>query len=290
MDTNNQPTNESESVKPTQEAAKPVVDAPGPKGLSLYDLDNMTDAEVATEAKKWGAIPKEDWKDDPSKFQDARTFLKNSIQKTPAHLNQIKKQDKIIDTLKVIVENQKAENERLRIKLDRNMKEAFEGGDYEKFQTLQAEKTSLENNYNNLDSLKETQDIEYPQQSAAPDLDIADWITKHPDYTMNTTFAQGVDTLYNAYKAKYPFANNKQILGLIDSTLEKNNNKGAAVSDNTFGNQAASSISTSVPQKKTFDNLTDSAKKTCLEIEKRGLKREDFIQFCNDACFIWGNK
>jgi len=272
--------------QPIQEETKPQ-EAPTQPANSVYDFSKMSKEEIETEAQKWGAIPKDDWRGDKEKWQDPETFLKNSVNKTPAHLNQIKKQNKVIDTQNKIIKNLKEDLDRRQDDLKPQMKRAFEEGDFDEYNRLQRQEENLKTQKSDLNVQEELPTEQTESEASLEDQNIVrNWIEKNNNYTKDLDFTKKVDNLFFGYQNKFPQASTKQILDAIDMNLKNTTN------NNIYNSSPTSNNSTMGKPSKVrgFNQLTSSAQKMCTEAAKFGVSKEDYIKNSDDMCFVWGNK
>jgi hypothetical protein len=272
----------SKVEKPTEEPKKePVIE-------SIYDFSKMTKEEIAEEAKKWGAIPKEEWKSDIKNWQDPETFLKNSVQKAPALINQNKKQRKIIEMQKKVLEELRNDRiSRKQEKLDDQIIEAVENGDVDKVKYLRSKEAALQKEKK---EPLEKQDSfpSQPQYNAEDVIAQKEWEARHPEYRQDVYFQSAIHRKYDELKMKFPNQSHKRYLDAIDIYLKKQKEK--KDSSVVSGNLVPSTMGK--PNKlKSYQNLTAVAKRNCDGfVLHGGITREDYLKRAGDDCFVWGQK
>ena len=243
----------------------------------------MTEEEIQLEAKKWGHIPKEAHKGDPAKWQDPREFLERSIRETPSLIKQNRKQSKIIETQNKIIETLKQNIERERVLLQPKMKEAFENADFLEYKKLEEQDAVL------LERKKEFDNHIVEEKEEDPNLKYAaeanKWLQNNPDYYTNLKIKEVADKAFEDYKKEYPNGTPQQIIHAVD--LEVKNIKNNV---SFKGTQSAPSTMEKVTREKSYNNLTESAKRVCDNFASYGIKKEDYVKSAEDSCFTWYNK
>jgi hypothetical protein len=247
----------------------------------IFDMENATEEEIEKEARKWGHISKEDHKGDPSKWQDPREFLERSLRESPAHIKQIKKQNRVIETQNKIIENLKKDIERQRENLKPKMKEAFENANYDEYKKLQDEDAHLKE-----------QKIEYDKHTELPEENNINayaeeaerWIRQNPDYYTNLEIRKKADKAFDDFRADFPNATPRQIIQAVDMVVKAGRQKATSFKST----QSNPSVMASKSKERSYDNLTASAKRVCDSFQEFNVKKEDYVKNASDDCFVWG--
>lgn len=276
----------SDSTEGVQDNREPSKEQGSDKAL---DLENMSDEQIKQAATEWGHRPKEAHRGDPDKWQDAREFLEKSIKKTPALIHQNKKQRQIIESQKMIIANQKKDLERQANALAPKMKEAFESGDYTEYRKLENEEKELLQQSKDFD--KHIVEDAEPENSNSRNEEYAMqanmWVRNNPEYNTNPQIKATIDRNFDRYREEYPDANPSRIMEALDMDMKKIKSQ----QNNSYNNYATKPSNMGKKSNtKSYNNLTQSAKRVCDQFVRAGHNREDYIKNASDTLFIWNNK
>lgn len=260
----------------------PVKEEPKEQDL-MFDkpLEDMSKEEIVEAAKKWGHRPKEAHRGDPDKWQDPETFLKNSRAHAPAHANQIKKLNQMVETQNKLLANQQKQNEELKASLQPKMVEALDNADHKEYVRLQKQEQDLDRQSEEFDK-----QILQPEQESDVNQALkekcAEWERNNPEYRTNDKVREVADKAFKFFTNKYPDAAPERILDAV--TIEVNNIKSSSSLQST-----STQPSNMQPKTKTksYDNLTEGAKKVCDNYGRSGGDKKVYISNSDDSCFIW---
>lgn len=274
-----------------------------PQTPTLFDVDKMSDDEKKQKAREWGHIPQDQFRGDKSRWVDEGEFLKRSQERMPALQHQIRKQDDIINSQRMIIESLQKDVEREREELHTQKKEASEDQDFFKYTSLEKKEKALEERNemlkNNLDTLSNHQQQEQVDNREVEMQHTANqWVNRNPWFqnpqsTEDFAKRSFAEMRFDEYKRTYPNAAPNAIMQQIDIDLQ-NFNQTPSNSYNYSSGGVATAPSTS--NERNYSNLTESAKKICdnfsrmgRSAEEREFYRKEYIKAASEDLFKWSN-
>jgi len=284
---------------------KPQEPVQQPANNAIYDINGMTDDQKTQKAKEWGHIPKEDFRGDQSKWTDPDTFLRVSQEKMPALRNQVKKQDAVIDTQKMIIENMQRAFDDRKASLVGEKREASDDVDMVKFSNLEREERNIDQQQidlkNNLSQLNDSQiEDKSDDRQIETEYAVNNWVQQNPWYKnpqnkedyANQAFAT---QKMNQYEKAYPGAKTEHIMQMVSKDIGQFNQPA-----NNSSNYSPAGIggTPSISQNKTEADLTADGQRNLnryLKLASSDAQKEaykkSFMEYAGrDENFNWHKK
>lgn len=254
------------SVEPTQQ----------PETQVNNELNNTQSRDWEAEARQMGWT--DNFKGDPNKFIDAKTFVEKGENQMPlmkAEIKELREKTKERDEfLKKIADNNKYLREQLDLErqrnLDKSINQAFEDGDREKHSQLLKERDDFVKQQKQFE-FENKQNIE-PTQPSIP-TEIVSWVENNYLYKTDVNYKQRADVEFE-YICKINSNNTvQQNLNLLTSRMQEINRP----KFNAVG--GGQTIIAQSSNKKTYSDLPENAKTMCKQFVRSGLfkSEQDYI-------------
>jgi hypothetical protein len=246
-------------------------------------VDEVVEPNYEELAKADGWVPKDDWKGDPTRWADAKTFVERGATILPIVQAKYRKTLEAVDELKKkvgdleagnrefgeyhdkVVAREKAENERLITQLTAAREKAITDGDGQTFTKVDRE-------------LKEAERA----QAAPPKLpaDTQAWLTENTWYQTDQVLRSFADGLSDLVKSENPTLRGRAFLDKLTERVQaemphkfKNSRREETITEGHERKQGSNS------KAKTFDNLPEVAKAACARYERTipGFTKEKYL-------------
>ena len=295
-----------------QEPPKEVVQQPpAPANNLAFDVGQMTQDEKDQKGREWGYKPTDSFQGDKSKHMDVDTYLRVSQQKLPAVLNQNRKQDSIIKTQQMMIDNMQKDIDSKQAALDSQKLEASEDNDLYKFDKLQKEERALEKrqedlqthkeqlNEPSLDNYQDNNQAAAEEEEEATQFEVRQWSQDKP-FILNPQTKEDfankafVDSKWNQYKRSLPNAPTAVILEQVSRDLAAFNQANNSSNYSPAGTGGTPPVS----NERSEANLTADAQRRLNSILSRAandtqkaMYKDQFINHgTNDESFKWYKK
>lgn len=240
------------------------------------------DPEIIKEARVDGWVPKDEWRGDPDKWVDADAFVERGRHIRPIleannrrlrdELGQVRE---VLDrTARMVAERERKAEEigyqRAQAEIDALKREAIQAGDLEAYdKAMQREKVLVKP-----EAPKEDQ-----QKSEALDPVLQGWMAENSWYTKDNESTLYANSMAEYIRSTQPNLTGRPFLDAVKKEVE-------ARFPTKFSNPARSAPSAvagaakpSVGGKgRTFNDLPADARRVCMQMEKMGIKRDDYVK------------
>lgn len=240
------------------------------------------DPKVIEEARVDGWVPKDEWRGDPEKWVDADTFVERGRHIRPIleannrrlrdELGQVRE---VLDrTAKMVAERERKAEEigyqRAKAEIDAEKRAAVQSGDLEAYDNAIQREAALK---------RPEEPKEEQSKPGTPDPVLQGWMNENAWYTKDNESTQYAISMADYIRNTQPNLEGRPFLDAVKKEVEIR-------FPNKFSNPARSAPSAVAGatrpaaggKGRTFNDLPSDAKRVCMQMERMGIKRDDYVK------------